>query len=104
MDVEHAVITHCLEVEVFEDVERLKHSRTLRPAGELVNFYTLVRRLDRFFDSDFPVGEILFGNEAAFLLSAARQFAGNVALIKTVVGGIDGFLPILARSERLLLG
>ncbi len=104
MDVGGAVETQGLEVERLEHVQGLEHDRALDPARELVDVDAFIRGRHGLFETDLPAGQVLHGDEPALLLRAADEFAGDVALIKAIVGGPDGLPPRLPRGQGLTLG
>jgi len=104
VQVTRRVVAHRPQIEVFEDVEGLQHRRTLRPGVELVDVDTAVTDMPRFFDFDAPIGEIVARDEATLCLHRRREFGGDVAAIKTIVGRHDRLLARRAAFECAGLG
>ena len=98
------VVAHRLQVEVLKQVERLQHDRALSPARQLVNLDALVGRRHRLLHLHLPVRQVRECVQPALLARAATIFLRDVALIKPVVGGVDGLLAVLARLQRPGLG
>jgi hypothetical protein len=104
LDVVGAVVTHRLQVEVLEDVERLEHRRTLGPVVELVDVDAAVSRVPRLLELHAPVREVILRDLPALLLCAAHELCADVAAVEAVVRGLERFLARLASLQRALLG
>ena len=100
MDVAGAVIAHRFEVEVLEDVKRLKQRRALGPVGKLVYVDAAVSSLYGLLDMNLPFGQVCHGDQSALLYRAASDFASYVASVKTIVRCVDSVLSVFAGSER----
>ena len=101
MHISRAVKAHRFEVKVFKNVQRLKHCRALRPVRQLVNFDSLVRCRNGFFNVDLPFGEIFGRDQAALFFDAACDLPRDVALIESIICGENRVLTTLAGGQRL---
>ncbi len=104
VDILRAVEAHRFQIEILQHIQRLQHDRALHPAVELVNVNPLVIRHHGVFNVDFPIRQIFHRVQPALLARAADIFLRNVSFIKTIIRGVNRFLPVFAGGQGLLLG
>ena len=71
--------------------------------SQFVNLDSLIGRHHWLFDLDFPISEIISGDQSTNFLRPPGKLFGDVALVEAFVGSIDSFFPVLANSERFFL-
>ena len=94
------VVSHRLQVEVFEHVKDLQRHDALRPGGVAAYLVTHKGGLDWLAVFRFVVGEVVLVQNTADLPGVCRDALRNVALVEGVVSGADA---VDAATDRCVL-
>src|SRR5207244_10072695 len=103
-DVAGAVVAHRLDIEAFEDVQRLQHGGSLRPLRQLVDLDAAILCHYWLFYFDAPVGQVRQRDEPTFFLQTAHKLLRDIAAIESIVRRHDRVVPPRSLAQRLLLG
>ncbi|OQB54445.1 MAG: hypothetical protein BWX98_02310 [Candidatus Aminicenantes bacterium ADurb.Bin147] len=104
MDVSGRVVSQLFQVDVFKHIQGLEQDRPLDPGVELIDLQPLVSRLDGFLEVNAPAGQVVLSEQGALLVGSADEFPSDVALVETVIGGVDRLLAAPARGPGVLFG
>jgi hypothetical protein len=98
------VISHFLQIEIFQDIQTLQQNRALCPRLQFVHIDSLVIHMQRFFFNRSPPRQVFHRDQSSLLARTAYKLPGNVALVKAIIGGHYSILPVFPRFQCLLFG
>src|SRR5439155_2425809 len=100
VDVAGAVVAHRLEIEAYEDVQRLQQGGSLRPLAQLVDLDDAILCHYWLFYFAARVGQVRQRDEPTFFLQPAHKLLRDIATIESIVRGHDRVVPVLSLAQR----
>ena len=93
VDVIRRIEAHLLQVEAFQQAQRLQKIRTLRQRAGLIDRVATVRGVERIHHGSFVCGQICLAKETALFDIPGFQGIGDVSAIEAVRDGLQSPLP-----------